>query len=59
MGLRRKYYTSAMVMGPEVLKVIRDQGAVDEDELPELLTARGSRLLYGLSRLSALWNLQD
>ena len=38
-----------MVMGPEVLKVIRDGGAVDEDELPELLTARGSRLLYGLS----------
>ena len=34
-----------MVFGPEVLKLIRDGGAVDEDDLPELLSARGSRLL--------------
>ena len=38
-----------MVFGPEVLKLIRDQGVVDEDDLPELLSARGSRLLNGLS----------
>jgi hypothetical protein len=38
-----------MALGPEVLKVIRDNGALDEDDLTELLGARGSRLMYGLS----------
>jgi hypothetical protein len=38
-----------MVFGPEVLKLLRDEGVVDEDDLPELLSARGSRLLNGLS----------
>jgi hypothetical protein len=38
-----------MAFGPEVLKVIRDKGAVDEDDLAKLLFARGSRVWYGLS----------
>jgi hypothetical protein len=38
-----------MVFGPAVLKLIRDEGAVDEDELPRLLSAQSSRLLGGLS----------
>jgi hypothetical protein len=37
-----------MTLGPELLKLIRDRGAVDEDELPDLLSARGSRLFYGV-----------
>src|SRR5262245_26922955 len=38
-----------MTYGPEVLKLIRDEGVVDEDDLPTLFSARGSRLTYGLS----------
>ncbi len=38
-----------MALGPEVLKLIRDGGVVDEDELADRMSARGSRLLYGLA----------
>ena len=38
-----------MAFGPEVLKLIRDEGAVEEDDLPMLFSARDSRLQYGLS----------
>jgi hypothetical protein len=41
-----------MALGPEVLKLIRDGGVVDEDELADRMSARGSRLLYGLTAVA-------